>query len=89
MRLGWKVFLPLSLAWLVLTASYLVFFENYLIKMKSLIKSFILKEIVSGLIKTYIFLFKKKATINYPFEKGPISPRFRGVNMLLEDIPTV
>ncbi len=28
MRLGWKVFLPLSLVWLVLTASYLVFFEK-------------------------------------------------------------
>jgi len=30
MRLGWKVFLPLSLVWLVLTASYLVFFEKLL-----------------------------------------------------------
>ena len=28
MRLGWKVFLPLSLAWLVLTASFLVFTDN-------------------------------------------------------------
>jgi NADH-quinone oxidoreductase subunit H len=28
MRLGWKVFLPLSLIWLVLTASYLVIFEK-------------------------------------------------------------
>ena len=60
MRLGWKVFLPLSLFWLVLTASYLVFLKNYLIKMKSLIKSFILKEIVSGLIKTYIFYLRKR-----------------------------
>lgn len=28
MRLGWKVFLPFSLAWLVLTASFLVFTNN-------------------------------------------------------------
>ena len=27
MRLGWKVFLPLSLAWLVLTAGVLVAFD--------------------------------------------------------------
>jgi len=25
MRLGWKVFLPLSLAWLILTAGFLVY----------------------------------------------------------------
>jgi NADH-quinone oxidoreductase subunit H len=28
MRLGWKVFLPISLAWVVLTASYLVYFDK-------------------------------------------------------------
>ena len=28
MRLGWKVFLPISLVWIVLTSSYLVFFEK-------------------------------------------------------------
>ena len=27
MRLGWKVFLPLSLIWVVLTASYIVYFK--------------------------------------------------------------
>ena len=27
MRLGWKVFLPLSLAWVVITASYLFYFD--------------------------------------------------------------
>src|SRR6202158_1348085 len=26
--------------------------------------------------------FKPKATLNYPFEKGPISPRFRGEHVL-------
>jgi len=27
MRLGWKIFLPISLVWVVLTASFLFFFE--------------------------------------------------------------
>ena len=27
MRLGWKIFLPLSLIWVVLTASYLFYFD--------------------------------------------------------------
>ena len=27
-------------------------------------------------------MFRRKATINYPFEKGPISPRFRGEHAL-------
>jgi NADH-quinone oxidoreductase subunit H len=29
MRLGWKVFLPISLVWVVLTSSYLVFFGKF------------------------------------------------------------
>ena len=28
------------------------------------------------------YFFAKKATLNYPFEKGPISPRFRGEHAL-------
>src|SRR6202012_4324661 len=28
------------------------------------------------------YFFGKKATLNYPFEKGPISPRFRGLHAL-------
>jgi NADH-quinone oxidoreductase subunit I len=27
-------------------------------------------------------MFKPKVTLNYPFEKGPISPRFRGEHAL-------
>ena len=27
-------------------------------------------------------IFKEPATINYPFEKGPLSPRFRGEHAL-------
>jgi NADH-quinone oxidoreductase subunit I len=28
------------------------------------------------------YFFKPKATVNYPFEKGPLSPRFRGEHAL-------
>src|SRR5256885_5261387 len=28
------------------------------------------------------YFFRRKATVNYPFEKGPLSPRFRGEHAL-------
>lgn len=31
---------------------------------------------------TFANMFKEPATINYPFEKGPLSPRFRGEHAL-------
>ncbi|XP_041707686.1 NADH dehydrogenase [ubiquinone] iron-sulfur protein 8, mitochondrial-like isoform X2 [Coregonus clupeaformis] len=31
---------------------------------------------------TMSYLFREPATINYPFEKGPLSPRFRGEHAL-------
>ena len=36
----------------------------------------------SGLSITASMIFKEPATINYPFEKGPLSPRFRGEHAL-------
>ena len=39
-------------------------------------------EIVSGMWLTLKYFFKPKVTINYPYEKGPISPRFRGEHVL-------
>ena len=44
--------------------------------------SFLLKEIFIGHALTLKYFFKKKVTINYPFEKGPLSPRFRGEHAL-------
>ncbi len=44
--------------------------------------SFLLTEIVKGMSLTFKYLFKPRVTINYPFEKGPISPRFRGEHAL-------
>jgi NADH-quinone oxidoreductase subunit I len=42
-----------------------------------LIKSFTLWEFLKAHALTLKYFFKPKATINYPFEKNPISPRFR------------
>ena len=50
--------------------------------MKNFLTSFLLKDIIFGLYKTFIFLFKKKVTVNYPFEKGQISSRYRGEHAL-------
>jgi formate hydrogenlyase subunit 6/NADH:ubiquinone oxidoreductase subunit I len=35
-----------------------------------------------GFMLTLAHMFKPKVTLNYPFEKGPISPRFRGEHAL-------
>ena len=47
-----------------------------------LIKSFTLWEFVKAHALTLKYFFKPKATINYPFEKNPLSPRFRGEHAL-------
>lgn len=39
-------------------------------------------EIMRGMSTTLGSFFKEPATINYPFEKGPLSPRFRGEHAL-------
>ena len=46
------------------------------------LRSFLLLELGKGLILTLKYFFKPKVTINYPYEKGRISPRFRGEHAL-------
>ncbi|MDX1950335.1 MAG: NADH-quinone oxidoreductase subunit NuoI [Rickettsiales bacterium] len=43
---------------------------------------FLLGEILLGMWKTFSYMFKPKVTINYPYEKGPVSTRFRGEHAL-------
>ena len=50
--------------------------------MYKLIKSFTLFELFQVLFLTCKYIFKSKVTINYPHEKGPLSPRFRGEHAL-------
>ena len=49
---------------------------------QSVIKTFLLTELLTGLSVTARTLFHKKVTINYPEERTPQSPRFRGLHAL-------
>ncbi len=48
----------------------------------SLARSLLLTELLSGMALTFKQIFTRKPTINYPFEKAPISPRFKGEHAL-------
>ena len=45
-------------------------------------RGLLLIEIVRGMWLTLRYFFKGKVTVNYPYEKGPLSPRFRGEHVL-------
>jgi NADH-quinone oxidoreductase subunit I len=45
-------------------------------------RSLLLSEFVSAFFLAMRYFFKPKPTLNYPFEKGPVSPRFRGEHAL-------
>jgi NADH-quinone oxidoreductase chain I len=45
-------------------------------------RSFLLSELISGMKLTFSYMFKEKATLNYPYEKGRLGPRFRGEHAL-------
>jgi NADH-quinone oxidoreductase subunit I len=40
------------------------------------------QELVSGFALTFRYMFRPSVTLNYPYEKGPLSPRFRGEHAL-------
>jgi NADH-quinone oxidoreductase subunit I len=45
-------------------------------------RSLLLTELLSGLALTLRYMFKRPVTVNYPFERGPLSARFRGEHAL-------
>ena len=45
-------------------------------------RSLLLSELVGGMALTLKYFFKKKVTINYPYERQALSPRFRGEHAL-------
>lgn len=47
---------------------------------KHYLKSFLFLELIKGLMVTGGYLFKRKITLQYPEQKTPISPRFRGLH---------
>ena len=51
-------------------------------KISRFFKTILMTDFIGGLLIAIKELFKSKKTINYPFEKGKISPRFRGEHAL-------
>lgn len=51
-------------------------------QLKHFVKSFTLVELMKGMSVTGKYLFSRKFTIQYPEEKTPQSPRFRGLHAL-------
>jgi len=45
-------------------------------------RSVFLQEFVAATALAMRYFFRPKSTLNYPFEKGPLSPRFRGEHAL-------
>ena len=55
---------------------------KFMKKIFKYLKFFFLAELLLGLLLTLKYMLKKPVTINYPYEKGPLSPRFRGEHAL-------
>ena len=51
-------------------------------KITRFLKTILMTDFIGGLSIAIRELFKSKKTINYPFEKGKISPRYRGEHAL-------
>ena len=59
-------------------------------KISRFFKTIFMADFASGLYMAVKEIFKSKKTINYPFEKGKISPRFRGaVSYTHLTLPTI
>ena len=50
--------------------------------LKDFLKSFMLFELVKGMALTGRYAFRRKVTVQFPEEKTPLSPRFRGLHAL-------
>ncbi len=46
------------------------------------LRDWLLLDILRGLMRTWRYLWAPKVTLNYPYEKSPLSPRFRGEHAL-------
>ena len=45
-------------------------------------RRFLLLEVVEGFVLTLGYMFRPKVTVNYPYERTPTGPRFRGEHAL-------
>ncbi len=51
-------------------------------KFSPILKRSVLYDLMRGFTETLRHIFRRRVTLNYPYEKGPISPRFRGEHAL-------
>lgn len=51
-------------------------------RIKDLLRSLVLVELLRGMSLTGRYLFARKITVQYPEERTPMSPRFRGLHAL-------
>ena len=51
-------------------------------RIRHFFRTFLLTELVKGMMLTGRHLFSRKITVLYPEEKTPMSPRFRGLHAL-------
>ena len=49
-----------------------------MLSLKQCARALLLIELLSGMALTLRYFFRPKVTLNYPYEKGPLSPRFKG-----------
>ena len=86
MRLGWKILIPITLVWIAVEGvlAYLKVgpWRSGELTMRNIIKTFALWELLKGMRVTIRKFFTPKVTVNYPEEKTPQSPRFRGLHAL-------
>lgn len=50
--------------------------------LRSYFRTWLLTELLRGLLLTGKYLFRRKVTVRYPEEKTPLSPRFRGLHAM-------
>lgn len=51
-------------------------------RIQNFFKTWLLFDLITGMYATLKYFFKRKVTIQYPFQKGPLSSRFRGEHAL-------
>ena len=51
-------------------------------QIRNFFKTYLLLELLQGLAVTGRHLFRRKITVQYPEQKTPMSPRFRGLHAL-------